>query len=132
MMLDVLIVCAIGFVVAAYVYYYETKLEKDPSYRTIFDISEHISSAKHLGNKKMRLKPYIKNMVPMTIFLVLMMIFALLGYTYAAFGLALVMTFGTIFKQYNIVTKAKTFCIVCNTFFLVVYILLYLTYQHIA
>ncbi len=130
MMVNVLLVALLGLPVATYAFFLEWKLDRDPDYKPVCDLADIISCKRNFGNKQVPILGIPSSWI-MFVYLIPMIILAYLNQPQLAFGLAIFGAVGSVYKEYRIVKYSTTFCPVCNAFFAVAFVLLYLTYQYI-
>ncbi len=130
MMYDVLVVSLLGLPVATYSLYLEWALAKDPDYKPVCDLSDVFSCKRNFGNKQVRIMGIPSSWI-MFAYLIPMIVLAYLNRPQLAFALAIFGALTSVYKEYRIFKYGKTFCPVCNAFFAVAFVVLYLTYQYL-
>ncbi len=124
------IICGIGFLLSAYSFYVEKKLEKNRRYKAVCDISDHMSCTAAAKSEYSAVGG-IPNSIKGMFFYPFMALVSWLGSPQVVFYLAaasLVMTFYLLYVSYF---KLKNYCLVCSGVYLVNILLFYFSYVQI-
>ena len=118
MLISIMISAGVGLLVALYFYVTETRMKNNPNYRSVCDISDHISCSKSLKSG------YVS---PVGAALFYMLV-GCLGYFDLVTPLLIITSIGglgTCVAAYLIYFRVKTFCLPCTAIFITNFVLLY-------
>lgn len=114
----ILILATIGFCIAFYAYYVESKMKSDATYHPACDINDRISCSKALQS------PYAKLFI-LSNSILAMIYYAVVGLlAFMGFHTALIVAtaFGVVtscFFAYLLYFKIKTLCVVCTSLYII-------------
>ena len=125
MITSIIIVAIIGFCIALYTFLLEKKVEKDPTFKPVCDISDKISCTKPMKSQYANLF-YVSNTIIAMIFY---SIVAALAFFHASYFLLGVIIAGCIIScvlAYLLYFKIQSLCLLCTAMYIVNLILLVL------
>ncbi len=121
-------ICLLGFLLSAYSFYVEKKLEKNRRYKAVCDINDHMSCTAAAKSEYSAVGG-IPNSIKGMFFYPFMALLAWLGSVQIIFYLAaasMIMTFYLIYISYF---KLKNYCLVCSGIYVVNALLFYFSYM---
>jgi vitamin-K-epoxide reductase (warfarin-sensitive) len=127
MIISIFIIAAIGFTLSLYGFFVKNKLDKDPTYHPVCDLSDRVSCSKTF------LSPYsnlliVSNTVAGLLFYAGIMLLALFGYAKLIWYGALAATIVSAIFAYILFFKIETICLLCISIYLINIALLYTAY----
>ena len=123
----IIIICIAGFLLSAYSFYVEKKLEKNRKYKAVCDINDHISCTAAAKSDYSAVGG-IPNSIKGMFFYPFMAVLALLGYPQILFYFAAASLLMTLYLAYVSYFKLKNYCLVCSSVYLVNILLFYFSY----
>lgn len=127
MITSVFIIAGIGLCLSIYGFFVNYKLNEDPTYKPVCDLSDRVSCSKTF------LSPYskmvtISNTTVGLLFYSCMMLFAWLEYTTLLWYGALAAALASVLFAYILFFKVRTICLLCISIYLVNSALVYVAY----
>ena len=127
MITSVFIIAIIGLCLSVYGFFIEYKLDENPDYKPVCDLSDRVSCSKTF------LSPYSKLLKVSNVFLGIlfysaMMLFAWLEYTTLIWYSALAAALTSVLFAYILFFKVRTICLLCISIYLVNIALVYAAY----
>lgn len=118
MLVDVLVIACIGLLLSLYGLFIERRLKVNQSYKPVCDISDKVSCTKTF------LSPWgkitgVSNVYVGAIVYAIMIIVAVMGNAQLAFVGACILVVGSLFLAYILLTKIRTFCLLCTAIYIV-------------
>lgn len=128
MITSIFIIAAIGLCISVYGFFVEYKLNENPTYKPICDLSDRVSCSKTF------LSPYgkllkVSNTLLGVLFYSCMMLFAWLEYTTLIWYGALAAAVASVIFAYILFFKVRTVCLLCISIYLVNSVLVYVAYM---
>ena len=124
-------IAIIGFLLALYSKYVERKFEASRGkYKALCDINKKVSCTKAFSSNYGKTFG-ISNSVWGMYFYAVVFVLSLLGYLQFIFYLAILSVIGSAYLAYILVTKVKSFCIICTGTYIVNVLLLIFSYVEI-
>ncbi|MBI5002048.1 hypothetical protein HZC31_01555 [Candidatus Woesearchaeota archaeon] len=123
----IIIICIAGFLLSAYSFYVEKKLEKNKKYKAVCDISDHMSCTAAAKSKYSAVGG-VPNSVKGMFFYPFMAVLALVASPQVVFYLASASLVMTVYLIYVSYFKLKNYCLVCSSVYLVNILLFYFSY----
>lgn len=124
MILSILIVCLIGLGLSLYGFFIEQKLQEDPHYKAVCDISDRMSCTKPFKSPYGALLKFSNSTLGIMFYSIMIACNAL--------GLKTVLYYGAISAcvasgvfAYILYAKVKSFCLICTSIYIVNGVLLY-------
>lgn len=130
MMIVIVLLALIGFCVSVYTYRLEATIKKQPTYRPVCDISDHISCTKPMLSPYANIF-YFSNALVSTTYYVLVAVLAMLGEYKLLFVAALIACIISAYLAYLLYFKIKSLCLLCTTLYIVNILILGLTAHHL-
>ncbi len=127
MIISVFIIAAIGLCLSLYGFFVDYKLNENPTYKPVCDLSDRVSCSKTF------LSPYskmltISNTIVGILFYSGIMLLAWLEYTTLIWYGALAAAFASVLFAYILFFKVQTICLLCISIYLVNIALVYAAY----
>lgn len=129
MLTNIIFVSCIGLCLSIYAFFIEKKIKRDESYSPICDISNRISCSKPFQSSYTKIFGISNTLTGMAYYVSILILAAL----NMNFLLLIITTAGLIISiglAYILYTKIKSFCLICNTIYLINGILLILAYKN--
>lgn len=126
MIVSIVITAVTGLCIALYAYAVERKIEHDPNYKPVCDISDRVSCSKPIKSSYSHML-YISNAL---IGMIYYIVIAILGYfdmTRLLINLTFLGALISCIMAYILFTKIKSACLVCIALYIINFILLYLS-----
>ena len=130
MMLDVMVVSAVGFGVCIYTFFIERNMKRDEQYRAACDLSDRVSCTKTFRSKYANLFG-VSNVYAGMLYYGSMIAFGYFHFAEFAFLATVAACLASVVLAYILYFKVKTVCILCTSIYAINAILLYLTYGYL-
>lgn len=130
MIMSVFYIAFIGLIIAAYAYFVESKIEADPTYKPLCDISGAVSCSKPMRSKYSKIFMFSNGTLGM-IYYASMMVLAVFECIYCARLLSVAGVCMSVFFAYILFFKVKSFCLICISLYAVNIALLLALYMYL-
>ncbi|MGE0206674.1 MAG: vitamin K epoxide reductase family protein [Candidatus Babeliales bacterium] len=127
MIISIFLVSLIGFALSYYAYNLEQKIEKNPFYKPVCDISDRFSCSKPILSQYGKLFGFSNALAGM-VYYATTAILALMGQATILFYCALAALLASCVLAYILYARIKTVCLICTAIYMVNIILFLLTY----
>lgn len=121
------ILTTIGFLIAAYAFHIDKKIEADATYKPACDISEYVSCSKTVQSPYAKSFGINNSILGMGYYLLLALL-VWLGYMQAAFYLSLVGVIASVVFAYILFVKVRALCPLCVSLYVINFLLFALLY----
>lgn len=117
-MIAIIILAAIGFCIALYAYFIESKMKEDANYKPACDINDRVSCSKAINSQYGTLFLISNSVWGMAYYLAV----ASLAYVHALSALLTLVIIGclaSLFLAYLLYFKIKTMCVICTSLYII-------------
>lgn len=112
------ILAAAGFLLSAYAFHVEKKIEQNKAYRPVCDLNDTVSCTRNLASKHSRILG-LSNSVAGLAFYAIVFVLVFTSYATIIFYLSHIALLGSLYLAYVSYYKLRTFCLVCSSIYLV-------------
>lgn len=129
MFIDVMIIAGIGCVVSLYSYFIERKLEKNPAYKPLCNLSDAVSCTKPIQSAYGKIFG-ISNALMGLVFYITIIFTAVVNASAFIWYAALAACVVSVYLAYLMIFRIQSLCMVCLSIYIINGALLLVSYRH--